>query len=50
MPSLFQSSLEPSILASLLQTFLGVLKTKSEESINSRVRQYMEFLPKVPRF
>jgi len=52
LPALFQTSLEPSLLGSILDTFLTVLKQTTNPENGDRVstRQYMAMFSKVPRF
>jgi len=52
LPALFQTLLEPSLLGSILDTFLTILKqtTDPENGDRVRMRQYMAMFSKVPRF
>ena len=52
LPALFQTSLDPSLLVSILNTFLAVLKniTDPEDDNRARMRQYMAMFSKVSRF
>ncbi|KAH9923588.1 hypothetical protein B0H21DRAFT_159204 [Amylocystis lapponica] len=52
LPSLFQSSLEASMLTSLLDAFRSVLQAPSEDALatQERVRMYMQHLVRVRRF
>lgn len=52
LPALFQTSLETSLLVSILDTFLALLKqiTDPETDDRARMRQYMAVFSKVPRF
>ncbi|KAI0051075.1 TPR-like protein [Auriscalpium vulgare] len=49
LPALFQTSLEPGLLAAMLDTFRAVLPHRGEEP-KGWVKQYMEALTKVKRF
>ncbi|KAI0920035.1 hypothetical protein AcV7_006045 [Taiwanofungus camphoratus] len=51
LPALFQSSLEASLLSSLLATFLDVLRAlDGQEQVKALVKAYMLNLARVPRF
>lgn len=51
LPYLFQTSLEPSLLASMLATFLHVLRSpNANQQVKEDVKQYMSSLSRVPRF
>ncbi|KIM78520.1 hypothetical protein PILCRDRAFT_591682 [Piloderma croceum F 1598] len=52
LPAFFQTSLDPSLLVSILDTFLAVLHniTDPEDDNRARMRQYMAMFSKVPRF
>ncbi|KZT11767.1 TPR-like protein [Laetiporus sulphureus 93-53] len=50
LPSLFQSSLEPSLLAELLHVFRDALSSGVDPSTAVRVQEYMLGLARVPRF
>ncbi|EPQ54687.1 TPR-like protein, partial [Gloeophyllum trabeum ATCC 11539] len=51
LPYLFQTSLEPSLLVSMLATFLHVLRSpNANQQVKEDVKQYMSSLSRVPRF
>ncbi|THH14016.1 hypothetical protein EW146_g6278 [Bondarzewia mesenterica] len=54
LPALFQTSLDPSLLSSLLTTFQALLTRRTENAdalnVNGWIREYMIHLARVPRF
>ncbi|KAL0960856.1 hypothetical protein HGRIS_005872 [Hohenbuehelia grisea] len=49
LPSLFQTSLEPALFVSILETFLAVLDSQPNDT-KGLITEYLEAFPKVPRF
>lgn len=50
MPSFCKTSLEPTLLVSILEVFLVVLSSQPMADDTNRIREYMDGLAKVPRF
>lgn len=48
LPAMFQMSLEPALLAGLVEVFLNILKSEGVEA--EAIRDYMNALTRVPRF
>lgn len=50
MPSFCKSSLEPTLLVSILEVFLVVLSSQPTADNKTHIREYMDNLAKVSRF
>jgi len=49
-PTLCKTSLEPSMLVSIMETFLEVTKDDDSQAKRTTIREYMENFAKIPRF
>ena len=50
LPSFFQASLETSLLTSIIDMFADILVQDTSGDLRAKVRAYMIWFPRVPRF